>query len=87
MTDYPIKITEVPHRGTERTWVLENESHLAQVIEQAQRSGYTDWHIDQGNLVYEEDADGELVVVKNNTNTLDAYLDWLRHDLSALIVE
>ena len=84
---FPITITEVPHRGERRTWTLESAEHLARCIEQAERSGYTDWQIQEGNLAYEEDAEGELVEVKNEAFTLDAYLDWLRHDLSQLIVE
>lgn len=85
---FPIKITEVPHRGRRQTWTLESKDHLARCIEQAERAGYTDWQIEEGNLVYtEEDDDGELIEVHNTAFTLDAYLDWLRHDLSQLIVE
>lgn len=84
---YPIKITEIPHRGKPETWTLESPEHLALCIEQEERSGYTDWQIQEGNLVYEEGEDGELVETHNEAYTLDSYLDWLRSDVSRLIVE
>lgn len=83
---FPLTITEVPHRGDRRTWTIEDAGHLARCIEQAEHSGYTDWQIQEGNLAYEEDADGELVETHNEAFTLDAYLDWLRHDLSELVI-
>lgn len=85
--NFPVTITEVPHQGKPRTWTLDSAEHLSRVIEGAERQGYTDWQIENGNLVYKEDTDGELAEIKNEAFTLDAYLDWLRHDLSQLIVE
>ena len=84
---FPLTITEVPHRGQPHTWTLHSADHLARCIGAAERSGYTDWQIEQGNLVYAEAADGELVETHNEAFTIDAYLDWLRSDLSQLIVE
>lgn len=86
MTKYPLTITEIPHLGKPRTWTLESEEHLAGLIEDAERRGYTDWQIAQGNLVYAEGPDGELIETHNVAFTVEAYLDWLRDDLSQLIV-
>lgn len=83
---FPLTITEVPHRGTPVTYTITDTDHLARCIDAAERGGYSDWQIAEGNLVYEEDAEGELIEVKNEAFTLDAYLDWLRHDLSQLII-
>jgi hypothetical protein len=85
---YPITITEIPHRGDTRTWTLESEDHLARCIEQAERTGsYTDWQIQAGNLVYEYGTDGEEIEKHNEAYTLDAYLEWLGHDLRRLVIE
>ena len=84
---YPIRITETPHQGEARTWVLESESHLASCIEAEQRRGYDDWQTDQGNMVWSaEDEDGNFVLTKNEGYTVEAYLDFLRGDLSRLDV-
>jgi hypothetical protein len=29
---YPLEVTETPHRGASRTWVLENEAHLQSIL-------------------------------------------------------
>ena len=39
-TQYPVHITEVPHRGKRREWTLHDENHLAECVEQAYRAGY-----------------------------------------------
>lgn len=81
---YPIKIIETPHRGKSKTWILEDEEHLAECIEFAEQSGYTDWHINEKNIIYEENEEGELIEVVSEAHTLDAYLEWLSHDLNSL---
>lgn len=83
---YPIKITEIPHSGQPKTWILYDENHLEECIEFSEPASYTDFHINEGTIIYEEDEDGELVEVMNEAHTLDAYLEWLRHDLSGLEV-
>jgi len=85
-TTYPIRITETPHRGKPRTWVLESEEHLASCIEAEQRRGYDDWQAYQGNMIWVEDEEGNSILTKNNGYTVDAYLDYLRDDLSRLDV-
>ena len=88
-TTYPIRVTETPHQGEPRTWVLENAEHLASCIEDAQRRGYDDWQVEQGNMVWAdsaEDEDGNFILTKNEGYTVDAYLDFLRDDLSRLYV-
>lgn len=72
---YPLMITEVPHRGKANSWRLEDEKHLNELLNSGQvcRSGYFDWCGVNG---YDGDA----------AFTVDAYLDWLRHDLSRLEV-
>lgn len=83
----PLAVTEVPHRGPHKTWTIENSDHLARCIDAAERSGYSDWQINEGRLSYTETADGEIELEDNGAYTLEAYLDWLRHDLSRLIIE
>jgi len=68
---FPVKITEIPHSGKRRTWTLESQEHLDQCIDYALNAGYSEWQEQEGNEAY----------------TLDAYLDWLRHDLSQIIIE
>jgi len=84
--NFPLTITEVPHLLPRKTWTIENADHLARCIAAADRVGYTDWHVEQGNIIFKEDDDGELVEVENETQGLVAYLDWLRHDLAQLII-
>ena len=38
--NYPIKITEVPHRGKRREWTLYDEKHLNECVQQAYRTSY-----------------------------------------------
>mgnify|MGYP001767601014 CR=1 FL=1 len=81
---YPIQITETPHRGQTKTWTLNNAAHLFRCIEAAEKSGYSDWQQEQGRLSFVENADGDFEVVDGGAYTVEAYLDWLRHDLRAL---
>jgi len=83
---FPLTITEVPHRGERKTWTIESANHLARCIEAAERSGYSDWQGREGRLAYLEKDDGEIDFIDRGAFTLDAYIDWLRHDLSQLIV-
>jgi len=82
---FPITLTEHPHQGKPTTWVLYDEKHLNECIQAA--SNYTDWAIQEGLIEYADDSDGELKEFKNESWTLDAYIDWLRHDLSYLEIE
>lgn len=84
--NFPLTVTEVPHRGEAMTWTLESAEHLARCIEQAERAGYSDWQAQEGMIEYTEGEDGEITTIDHGAFTLDAYLDWLRHDLSQLIV-
>lgn len=67
---YPIEITEIPHRGEPHVWVLWNERHLATCI--AMSKGYDEWASDIG-LTDEESLSPSL------------YLQWLSNDLRQLI--
>ena len=86
---YPIQITEHPHQGNPRTWVLENSEHLNKCLSfESERGCYTEWAHDAGLVVYGIDGDGEVLVEGSAMWTLEAYIDFLRHDLKALdIVE
>lgn len=83
---YPITITEEPHRGPAKTWILYSPEHLQECISSEERLGYHDYQVNEGRIVYEENSDGELIEVKNEGYTLKAYLDWLFRDLSELTV-
>ena len=84
---YPITITEIPHMGTPRTWTLWNAEHLDRCICTIRWLGrYDEFQSNQGRLEYVEMEDGETETIDHGAYTLDAYLDWLRHDLSQLIV-
>ena len=83
---FPLTITEVPHRGARHTWTIEDAGHLARCIEAAERSGYSDWQTNEGRLSFVENEDGEIEQIDGGAYTLDAYLEWLQHDLSELIV-
>lgn len=84
---FPLTITEVPHRGPRKTWTIECASHLAHCIDAAERKGYSDWQTSEGRLSFVEKEDGEFEKIDGGAYTLDAYLDWLRHDLCDLIVD
>jgi len=87
---YPLQITEIPHRGESRTWVLYDENHLNQCIDFIESRGvdYQAWCSDNGYFEYSyNDETGEFVTKKDESRTLDVYLDWLGHDLRALNVE
>ena len=79
-------ITEVAHRGTRKTWTIEDASHLGRCIDAAERGGYSDWQKNEGRLSFLEKEDGGIEQIDNGAFTLDAYIEWLRHDLSQLIV-
>lgn len=83
---FPLTITEVPHRGSRKTWTIEDASHLARCIDAAERCGYSDWQQNEGRLSFVEKEDGEIEQIDNGAFTLDAYLDWLRSDLADLII-
>ena len=84
--NFPLTVTEVPHRGPRKTWTIEDASHLARCIDAAERGGYSDWQQNEGRLSFVEKEDGEIEQIDNGAFTLDSYLAWLRHDLSQLIV-
>jgi hypothetical protein len=86
INQFPLTITEVPHRLPHKTWTIENAEHLAKCIEAAERGGYSDYQTQEGRLEYVETEDGETEPVDRGAFTLDAYLDWLRSDLSQLII-
>lgn len=86
MTTYPITLTEVPHQGPRTTWTLYGSEHLAKCIESAERGGYSDWQAQEGRLIITEDDNGEVSFEDLGAYTLEAYIDWLRHDLSTLII-
>ena len=83
---FPLTITEVPHRGARHTWTIEDAGHLALCIEASERSGYRDWQTNEGRLPFVEKEDGEIEQNDNGAFTHDADLDWLRHDLSELVI-
>jgi len=83
---FPLTITEVPHRLPRKTWTIEDADHLARCIDAADGGRYSDWQQNEGRLSFVEKEDGEIEQIDNGAFTLDAYLDWLRHDLSQLIV-
>lgn len=87
---YPLKITEIPHRGKSRTWVLTDEKHLNQCINFIESRGvdYQAWCSENGYFEgsYNEET-GEFTTIKDECRTLDAYLEWLGHDLQALNIE
>jgi hypothetical protein len=62
---YPLTITEIPHRGKAKTWMLDDEDHLQDILNgsQACRAGchatdldsYLDWlRSDLRQLIVEE---------------------------------
>lgn len=83
---FPLTITEVPHQGSSFTWTIESEEHLNDCIDFDEEKGYTDWQIQEGRLVYIELPDGDFIQHDEGAYTLEAYLDWLRYDLSSLII-
>lgn len=86
MYKLPLKITEKPHQGSPKIWVLYSEKHLKECIEH-EGMKYQDWAEDQGYLVWEEDEDGDFTRVIDKTDEVDVYIEWLRHDLSSMEVE
>ena len=83
---YPITITEFPHQGEPREWVLYSEKHLAECIA-AEGRAYREWCYLNGFIEYTTDDDGEdAEITKDESGTLEAYLDWLRHDLKEVVV-
>jgi hypothetical protein len=86
MSQFPITITEVPHQGPRQTWTIYDEKHLARCIESSERAGYSNWQQQEGRLSFVEKEDDEFEIIDNGAYTLEAYLDWLRHDLSQLII-
>lgn len=68
--NYPIQITEVPHRGHARVWVLYDALHLQAIIDR-DYGAYMEWVEAAG---YKDPYDPE------------AYFEYLRRDLSHLIV-
>jgi hypothetical protein len=69
---YPIKITEIPHRGSRHTWILRDERHLAQCISHA--IGFDSWAEREG-------------LTDDEAGTPAAYLSFLADDLQRLIIE
>lgn len=83
---FPLKLTETPPYGIKRVWVLEDQNYLNKCID-AIRSDYDAFCTDKGYLVLDVDEEGEVVTIKDETHTIEAYLDWLAHDLSILEIE
>lgn len=46
---FPVQITEVPHRGSPRIWVLESENHLNEILNSSQtcRTDCTAQNVDE----------------------------------------
>lgn len=89
---YPITITEVPHRGEPRTWTLESAEHLNDILNGSQmtRSDYDEWCEANGYFEWkswEEEGAERFEVLHDRRFEAETYLEWLRHDLSQLIVE
>jgi len=73
MYKLPLKITEQPHRGKAKTWFLYDEKHLNECIQSA-GSSFDEWAY-AGQVPDDEKYSAEV------------FIDYLRHDLSALEVE
>lgn len=85
--NYPVTITERPHRGNPRTWLLHDEDHLGRCIDEANAmSNYYEYQMQRGRLICTTRDDGDVDVVDKGAYTLDAYIDWLGHDLRSLDV-
>ena len=84
---YPLRITEHPHRGPAKTWILYDEDHLQKIIS-GQQFSYLDFQIKQERYIFEIDEESDdVIVIKDEADTLEAFLDWLRHDLKRLEIE
>lgn len=81
---YPIEITEHPHRGAPRTWTLWDYSHLMSCID-FYGGGFEDWADCEGLTHWYENEDGELKLLNHDeVYSADNFIDFMRRDLKKI---
>jgi hypothetical protein len=83
---YPIEITEHPHRGAPRTWTLWDYSHLMRCID-FYGGQFEEWANDEGLTHWHENDDGQWELMNyNDVYIADNFIDFLRRDLKKIDV-
>jgi hypothetical protein len=83
---YPIEITEHPHRGAPRTWTLWDNTHLMRCIE-ATSGKYEEWVESEGGAaVFHVDEDGNVHILTQEDAIYcpENFIDFLRRDLKKI---